>query len=345
MNDYKGIYYGDNTEQHYYEGGAHFKYSELVQKLEALQVKMQPPTQKIRTRNSQQNQLYQSNTTNAKAFLSFTNKENKMLSQYILGKHNLTNRGRNDSKKKLLSMTKTTMSNTRNSNGKENLTSNTLIKNGYIPKNRHVSLEVKKKEKDKKEKTPTNHNNSTSKNKRAAEYSIKVKKFNMKGTKINPAHNSVSKYQDKSKGKAKESKEICDIEKEKGSLTQRTKSITSNKSGNKTTNKKSRNAHYDSMSFKSSSIDHTKKNLSMTRTTYQHNNYGNIGHSTLKIYNYKKKNGTINVFNKENYAQLYLRKNILKSACNVKREIPSNPATARENGKHRKISPLMYQHI
>ncbi len=29
MNEYKGIYYNDNTEQQFYEGGAHFKYSDL----------------------------------------------------------------------------------------------------------------------------------------------------------------------------------------------------------------------------------------------------------------------------------------------------------------------------
>jgi hypothetical protein len=36
MEEYKGIYYNDNAEQIYYEGGAHFKYSELFQILEEL---------------------------------------------------------------------------------------------------------------------------------------------------------------------------------------------------------------------------------------------------------------------------------------------------------------------
>ncbi|MCQ2821584.1 MAG: hypothetical protein MJ252_30365 [archaeon] len=29
MNEYKGIYYGNNKEQKFYEAGAHFKYSDL----------------------------------------------------------------------------------------------------------------------------------------------------------------------------------------------------------------------------------------------------------------------------------------------------------------------------
>ena len=37
MEEYKGIYYGDDNEQKFYEGGAHFKYEALYQILEALQ--------------------------------------------------------------------------------------------------------------------------------------------------------------------------------------------------------------------------------------------------------------------------------------------------------------------
>lgn len=33
MNDYKGIYYNNSNEQQFYEGGAHFKYSELYKRL------------------------------------------------------------------------------------------------------------------------------------------------------------------------------------------------------------------------------------------------------------------------------------------------------------------------
>ena len=40
MEEYKGIYYNDNTEQQYYEGGAHFKYIELYRILEELAKKL-----------------------------------------------------------------------------------------------------------------------------------------------------------------------------------------------------------------------------------------------------------------------------------------------------------------
>ena len=36
MHDYKGIYYGECKDQHFYEGGAHFKYIELYRRLEIL---------------------------------------------------------------------------------------------------------------------------------------------------------------------------------------------------------------------------------------------------------------------------------------------------------------------
>ncbi len=36
MDEYKGIYYDDDTEQKFYEGGAHFKYIELYKKLELI---------------------------------------------------------------------------------------------------------------------------------------------------------------------------------------------------------------------------------------------------------------------------------------------------------------------
>ncbi len=40
MEDYKGIYYNDDTKQKYYEGGAHFKYKELYKILEELSKKL-----------------------------------------------------------------------------------------------------------------------------------------------------------------------------------------------------------------------------------------------------------------------------------------------------------------
>ena len=39
-NDYKGIFYEDNSERKYYEGGAHFKYIELYRILEELAKKL-----------------------------------------------------------------------------------------------------------------------------------------------------------------------------------------------------------------------------------------------------------------------------------------------------------------
>ena len=41
MNHYKGIFYNQETEKKYYEGGAHFKYSDLVRELEKLIEKTQ----------------------------------------------------------------------------------------------------------------------------------------------------------------------------------------------------------------------------------------------------------------------------------------------------------------
>ena len=40
MKEYKGIYYNDDKEQQYYEGGAHFKYKELYKILEELSKKI-----------------------------------------------------------------------------------------------------------------------------------------------------------------------------------------------------------------------------------------------------------------------------------------------------------------
>ena len=39
MEEYKGIYYGDSSEQKFYEGGAHFKYIELFKILDFLEKK------------------------------------------------------------------------------------------------------------------------------------------------------------------------------------------------------------------------------------------------------------------------------------------------------------------
>ena len=36
MDEYKGVYYGDDDDQNFYEGGAHFKYYNLYKALEKL---------------------------------------------------------------------------------------------------------------------------------------------------------------------------------------------------------------------------------------------------------------------------------------------------------------------
>ena len=51
MEEYKGIYYGDETEQNYYEGGAHFKYIKLYKILEKL-------AKERNTKEKKQNMLY-----------------------------------------------------------------------------------------------------------------------------------------------------------------------------------------------------------------------------------------------------------------------------------------------
>ena len=40
MNEYKGIYYNNDSEHQYYEGGAHFKYKELFKILEEISKKV-----------------------------------------------------------------------------------------------------------------------------------------------------------------------------------------------------------------------------------------------------------------------------------------------------------------
>lgn len=40
--EYKGVFYGDNNEQRYYEHGAHFQFKDLCKRLEALLRTMSP---------------------------------------------------------------------------------------------------------------------------------------------------------------------------------------------------------------------------------------------------------------------------------------------------------------
>lgn len=39
MEEYKGIFYNDNSEKRFYEGGAHFRYSDLVKALSIIKKK------------------------------------------------------------------------------------------------------------------------------------------------------------------------------------------------------------------------------------------------------------------------------------------------------------------
>lgn len=40
--DYKGIYFNDDNEQQYFEGGAHFQYKDLCYRLEKIVVTLSP---------------------------------------------------------------------------------------------------------------------------------------------------------------------------------------------------------------------------------------------------------------------------------------------------------------
>ena len=46
MNNYKGLFYNEKTKKLYYEGGAHFKYKDLVRELEAIKAKREEENEK-----------------------------------------------------------------------------------------------------------------------------------------------------------------------------------------------------------------------------------------------------------------------------------------------------------
>lgn len=273
---------------------------------------------------------------------------------------------KDDSTKRHLSMTKTTMPNTRNSNYTDKtLQSHTIMNYNFIKKNRHISLDInhsKNKIKsnanpkilDIDERSPLHRNilngkkNSVSKNKRALEYSIKVKQFNMS----NHHQSSVSKTRDKSSSnnnlqqidentlgsKLSPLKKNCgscrDI-KEEDKLYQNNCNLLNNKK----VNKKSRNTNNNNMSFKSSSIDKTQKTCSAlgnnNKTTY---NYG----YTMKIYNEKNKGGeTITTTTKGNYTQMYLKKNFFKNIYDNKNNDLIKQIPQSSTREKRKFSPLL----
>lgn len=237
--------------------------------------------------------------------------------------------------KRHFSITKRSMLNTRNVNNDRNLQSHTVMNYNFIKRNRHISLEVNKnksihKEIQYEERSPLNRNvlhgkkNSVSNNRRALEYSIKVKQINM-------GSRSISKNKDKKEEKKSNnyisSGNICDED-------QCNKIILEYKK----TNKKSRNNNNnDNMSFKSGSIDRMLKTNSVigaNKTTYT---YG----FTMKMNDNKqsnKKNDTSHPSTKSNYTQMYLKKNFLRTIIDNKQiDIYKQLSSARDKRK----SPLM----
>ena len=223
MNDYKGIYFGDTTEQQFYEHGAHFKYSSLVSKLTELQEKLKPKT---RTRNTQSS-IFQSSTEApgaARTFHSYTKKKDTM-SQFIhtCNKNenlptsktkyiNLSNRGTKDSKdlkkKKLISTNAPLSNNSRNRQIKDLITLNSLISCGIVKKNRHISLELNKKKGLSDNKTPNKRSTSkmTSVKSKIPE-GIKIKNFNIiKDNSVKNPHNSVAKSKKNARSISKNTK-------------------------------------------------------------------------------------------------------------------------------------------
>ena len=230
-----------------------------------------------------------------------------------------------ESTKRHLSITKHTM-NTRNINNDRNLQSHTVMNYNITKRNRHISLEVNKnksihKEIEFEEHSPLNRNvlngkkNSVSKNRRALEYSIKVKQFNM-------GSHSVSKNKEK-----KEEKKIDDDLSNKVILEY------------KKTNKKSRNNNNDNMSFKSGSIDRMLKTnsvLGANKTTYT---YG----FTMKMNDNKqsnKNNDTLHPSTKSNYTQMYLKKNFLRTIIDNK-HIDLYGQLPQSSARDKRKSPLM----
>ena len=55
MDEYKGIYYGEESERKFYEGGAHFRYLNLYKALEKLSKEQKQ--KKIREKSNQKDKL------------------------------------------------------------------------------------------------------------------------------------------------------------------------------------------------------------------------------------------------------------------------------------------------
>lgn len=80
MEEYKGIFYGDNTEKKYYEGGAHFQYGDLVKVLLSLKKQQQS-----------QNASMSSLTTNDQKPISSTKKSFIVSKNQSIGRENYSN--------------------------------------------------------------------------------------------------------------------------------------------------------------------------------------------------------------------------------------------------------------
>ena len=108
-----------------------------------------------------------------------TSSINKIKTRSLITKRNKV---KDDSTKRHLSVTKTTMPNTRNSDNSDQFQkSNTIMNynNSQIKKNRHISLEATHSDKPLlSNKVLHGKKNSMSKNRRALEYSMKVMRFN-----------------------------------------------------------------------------------------------------------------------------------------------------------------------
>ena len=76
MNNYKGVFYKKETEKKYYEGGAHFKYSDLVRELEKLieETQLNTKVNYLLNSNSQKNAI----KTEGNSFKEILSKENQL---------------------------------------------------------------------------------------------------------------------------------------------------------------------------------------------------------------------------------------------------------------------------
>ena len=152
MEEYKGIYYGDEEEEHYYEGGAHFKHSKLYKILEKLSKERNIKEQKDKEIPSYiiaSNEKNNKKTRNVNNFFSISkisyntignkiNKKNEKINNKIFISVNKINE-KNDIKNNylLLKYKKKQEMNTRNKNDSINsykCRPNTILKDDKLKK-------------------------------------------------------------------------------------------------------------------------------------------------------------------------------------------------------------------